>query len=165
MNPISGIWAKEEFIKPEKFGPGSTHSTFSSNSLGTAAGLEVMRIFNETDYEKSVMEKGKYFLELLKSLQKKHPEMGDVDGLGMALRVEMCEKDGFTPSRKLADKLFQRGLEGGLKVNGKEYGLVLDIGGYYKNVLTLAPSLEISYEEMVLAHDLLDVLLTEVKKA
>ncbi len=40
-------------------------------------------------------------------------------------------------------------------------GLILDFRGYYKNVLTLAPSLEISYTEMDLAHQLLDTLLSE----
>ncbi len=165
LNPLSGIWAKEEFISPDKFGPGSTHSTFSSNSLGTATGLEVMKIFTEGDYDKVVPEKGAYFLNLLKDLQKRHPEIGDVDGLGLALRMEMCERDGFTPSRALADRMFQRGLTGNLRVNGRKMGLVLDIGGYYKNVVTLAPSLEISYEEMDLAHDVLDLLITECKKS
>jgi 4-aminobutyrate aminotransferase-like enzyme len=164
MNPLSGIWAKEEYISPDKFGPGSTHSTFSSNSLGTATGLEVLKIFEEGNYEQTVMEKGKYFLETLKDLQKKHPEIGDVDGVGLALRMEMCEKDGFTASRALADRMFQRGLEGDLNIGGKKMGLILDIGGYYKNVVTLAPSLEISYQEMDLAHDLLDLLITECTK-
>jgi 4-aminobutyrate aminotransferase-like enzyme len=164
LNPISGIWAKEHLISPEKFGPGSTHSTFSSNSLGTAVGLEVMKTFEEGDYGTTVPQKGAYFLNILKDLQKRHPEIGDVDGMGLALRMEMCQADGFTPSRALADKMFQRGLEGDLIVNGHKMGLVLDIGGYYKNVITLAPSLEISYAEMDLAHDVLDVLITECKK-
>jgi 4-aminobutyrate aminotransferase/(S)-3-amino-2-methylpropionate transaminase len=163
LNPLSGLWAKESLISPEKFGPGSTHSTFSSNSLGTATGLEVMRIFEEGNYEQTVPEKGSYFLKLLKDLQSKHPEIGHVDGLGLALRMEICEADGYTPNRSLADDMFQRGLAGNLKVNGKEMGLVLDIGGYYKNVVTLAPSLEITYPEMDLAHELLDMLLTECK--
>jgi 4-aminobutyrate aminotransferase-like enzyme len=123
-----------------------------------------MKIFEEGNYKQTVPEKGAYFLGLLKDLQKKHSEIGDVDGLGLALRMEMCEADGYTPSRALADKMFQRGLEGNLKVNGKKLGLVLDIGGYCKNVITLAPSLEISYPEMDLAHDVLDVLITECKK-
>jgi len=165
LNPLSGIWAKEQYISPDKFGPGSTHSTFSSNSLGTAAGLEVMKIYEEGDYGITVPQKGAYFLALLKDLQKKHPEIGDVDGLGLALRMEICEKDGFTPSRALADKMFQRGLSGNLKINGRKMGLVLDIGGYYKNVVTLAPSLEITAQEMDLAHDLLDLLITECKKS
>lgn len=165
MNPLSGIWAREELISPEKFGPGSTHSTFSSNSLGTATALEVMRIFEEGDYEKSVNEKGKYFLELIKDLQRKHPEIGDVDGRGLALRMEMCEADGYTPNRRLADKMFQIGLEGNLVLNGEKMGLILDIGGYCKNVVTLAPSLEITNKEMDQAHDLLDIVITQGKKA
>jgi 4-aminobutyrate aminotransferase-like enzyme len=164
LNPLSGIWAKEEYISPDKFGPGSTHSTFSSNTLGTATGLEVMRIFEEGDYERTVNEKGAYFLSLLKELQGKHPEIGDVDGMGLALRMEMCEPDGYTPNRALADRMFQKGLEGNLQVNGKRMGLVLDIGGYWKNVVTLAPSLEITIEEMDLAHELLDQLITICKK-
>ncbi|HEY9791078.1 MAG TPA: aminotransferase class III-fold pyridoxal phosphate-dependent enzyme [Candidatus Obscuribacterales bacterium] len=164
MNPLSAIWAREELITPAKFGPGSTHSTFSSNSLGTATGLEVMKIFEEGNYDKSVPEKGKYFLELLKDLQRRHPEIGDVDGTGLALRMEMCEKDGYSPSRALADRMFQIGLEGNLVVEGKKMGLVLDIGGYCKNVVTLAPSLEISQSEMDLAHDLLDLVITKAKK-
>lgn len=163
LNPLSGLWAKEQYISPDKFGPGSTHSTFSSNSLGTATGLEVMRIFKEGDYATSVPEKGAYFLKLLKDLEAKHPEVGDVDGLGLALRMEMCEKDGYTPNRRLADRMFQRGLEGNLNVNGTPQGLILDIGGYYKNVVTLAPSLTITYEEMDLAHDLLDLLINECR--
>ena len=66
MNPLSGIWAREELISPDKFGPGSTHSTFSSNTLGTAAGLEVMKVLSEKDYSKIVNEKGAYFLNRLK---------------------------------------------------------------------------------------------------
>ena len=163
MNPISGIWAREELINPKVFGPGSTHSTFSSNSLGTATALEVMRIFAEGDYERSVAEKGAHFLKLITDLQTRHPEVGDVDGLGLALRMEMCEADGRTPSRALADKMFQLGLEGGFMVDGRELGVILDIGGYFKNVVTLAPSLEISYDEMNLAHRLLEMLIIQAK--
>jgi 4-aminobutyrate aminotransferase/(S)-3-amino-2-methylpropionate transaminase len=163
LNPLSGIWAREELIRPDKFGPGSTHSTFAANPLGTGAALEVMKIFAESNYQETVLAKGKYFLERLRDLAKKHAEIGDVDGLGLALRMEMCERDGFTPNRALADRMFQRGLEGGLSVGGRTLGLVLDIGGYYKNVVTLAPSLDVSYEEIDLAHDLLDLLITKCR--
>jgi 4-aminobutyrate aminotransferase / (S)-3-amino-2-methylpropionate transaminase / 5-aminovalerate transaminase len=163
LNPLSGIWAHEELIRPEKFGPGSTHSTFSANPLGTAAGVEVMKIFAEDNYAASVLEKGRYFLDLLRDLQKRHPEIGDVDGLGLALRMELCERDGFTPNRSLADRMFQRGLQGDLDAGGRRLGLILDIGGYYKNVVTLAPSLDISVGEMGLAHDLLDQLIRECR--
>ena len=75
----------------------------------------------------------------------------------------MCEAGGFTPSRRLADRMFQIGLEGGLSIDGRSMGLVLDIGGYYKNVITLAPSLEITTAEIDLATLALDQVLTLAK--
>ncbi|HUL40667.1 MAG TPA: aminotransferase class III-fold pyridoxal phosphate-dependent enzyme [Burkholderiales bacterium] len=163
LNPLSGIWAREELISPSVFGPGSTHSTFSSNTLGTAAGLAVMRIFEEGDYGTSVPEKGRYFLGRLKEMQRKHPELGDVDGLGLALRMEICEADGFTPNRRLADQMFQLGLSGELQLGSATKGLILDIGGYYKNVITLAPSLEISLSEINEGILALDSVITQAK--
>ena len=159
MNPISGLWAREELISPAKFGPGSTHSTFSSNTLGTAAGLAVMKVFASRDYHNQVMERGAYFLMGLRRLQRQHREIGNVDGLGLALRMEMCEADGRTPNRRLADRMFQLGLDGDLDIDGRSIGLVLDIGGYHKNVITLAPSLEITHQEIDLGLACLDVLL------
>ena len=164
MNPISGIWAREELINPAVFGPGSTHSTFASNTLGTATGLAVMKIFASGDYEAQVMQKGAYFLGKLRAIQARHSEVGDTDGLGLALRMEMCEADGFTPSRALADRMFQVGLDGGLPLGPRgNMGLVLDIGGYYKNVITLAPSLEITVAEIDLAAVALEHVLAEAK--
>jgi 4-aminobutyrate aminotransferase-like enzyme len=163
MNPLSGIWAREELIHPGVFGPGSTHSTFSSNTLGTATGLAVMKLLADGRYATEVPRKGAYFLDKLRQLKAKHPEIGDVDGLGLALRMEMCEADGFTPSRRLADRMFQIGLEGDLSIGARRMGLVLDIGGYYKNVITLAPSLEITEAEIDLAALALDQVLARAK--
>ena len=67
--------------------------------------------------------------------------------------------DGFTPNKKLLDRMEAEAMKGDLEINGKRYGLILDVGGYYKNVITLAPSLEITAEEIDLALKLLDALL------
>src|SRR5438094_4787548 len=83
LNPLSGVWAREELIAPEVFPPGSTHSTFSSNPLGTATALEVMRMVSEFDYESAVAAKGAYFLFRLKELQKRWRVIGDVAGVGL----------------------------------------------------------------------------------
>jgi 4-aminobutyrate aminotransferase-like enzyme len=143
-------------ISPKVFGPGSTHSTFSSNPQGTAMGLEVMKIIEESDFATEVPRKGKYFVSRLKALQKKYPQIGDVDGLGLALRMEMCEKDGYTPNKKLTDAIEEIGLTGKLTAGGKHRGLVLDVGGYYKNVFTMAPSLYITEKEIDLGVDLFE---------
>ncbi|HZP87270.1 MAG TPA: aminotransferase class III-fold pyridoxal phosphate-dependent enzyme [Burkholderiales bacterium] len=165
LNPLAGLWAREELINPTVFPPGSTHSTFASNPLGTAVGLEVMRMLEERDYEALVMSRGEHFLCGLRDLQKRHPEIGDVDGLGLALRAEICEADGFTPNKALLDRMVEIGLAGDLQHKGKRMGLVLDVGGYYKNVITLAPSLHITPQEIDLALTLLDQLITRAKRA
>jgi len=159
LNPLSGIWAPEELITPEIFPPGSTHSTFSSNTLGTAVALETLKMLEEEDYEKLVNEKGAYFLSGLRQLQSRHPGIiADVNGLGLALRIEVCREDGIAPDRELTDRIFSEGLKGDLEAGGRKCGLLLDVGGFHKNVFTLSPAFTISRQEMDLALDLLDQL-------
>ncbi|MCV9941148.1 aspartate aminotransferase family protein [Boseaceae bacterium BT-24-1] len=164
LNPLSGIWARDELINPTVFPPGSTHSTFASNPLGTTVALETLRMLEESDIGAQVTEKGAYFLEGLKDLQCRHKIVGDVDGLGLALRMEICREDGFTPDKERVDRMVDEALAGELEVHGRRHGLVLDIGGYHKNVVTLAPSLLISKEEIDLALELLDCLLLKVTR-
>ncbi len=164
LNPISGVWAKEKYISPDVFPPGSTHSTFSSNTLGTTVGLEVLKLIAESNFAESIPKKGKYLLARFKALQQKYPEIGHVDGLGLAIRVEMCQKDGYTPNRELTDKIERIGLSGKLSAGGKKRGLVLDVGGYYKNTFTLAPSFYITKEEMDLGTDLFEEALIKALK-
>ena len=164
LNPLAGIWAKEEMIKPEVFPCGSTHSTFASNPLGTAVALETVRMLEEIDYESKVKASGQYFLEGLKELKKKYAIIGDVDGMGLALRAEICTADGFTPDKAMMDRIVDEGIRGNLKIGGRKYGLVLDVGGYYKNVITFAPSLDITREEIDLGLRLLDEILQKVTR-
>jgi 4-aminobutyrate aminotransferase / (S)-3-amino-2-methylpropionate transaminase / 5-aminovalerate transaminase len=165
LNPLAGVWAREELINPQVFPPGSTHSTFNANPMGTAVALEAMKMMGETDYETMVMEKGAYLLTGLQDLKRRYKIVGDVDGLGLALRMEICEpQDSFTPSKAIVDRMVDEGLKGDLEVDGRRYGLVLDIGGYYKNVVTLAPSLHITRQEMDLSLQLLERVLHRVSK-
>ena len=159
LNPLSGIWATEELINPQVFPPGSTHSTFASNPLGTAAGLAVMNLTRNNDFESIVADKSLYMLSRLNDLKQRYAVIGDVDGLGLAIRIELTKTDRFTPNRDLTDRIFQEGMKGDIEVQGNRYGLVLDVGGYYKNVFTLAPALTITYEEIDLFAELFEALL------
>ncbi len=164
LNPLSGIWAREEMINPTIFPPGSTHSTFASNPMGTAVALETLKMVEEEDFGAKVMEKGALFLDGLRDLQSRHAIVGEVDGLGLALRMEICQADGYTPDKATLDWMSDEGMKGNLEVNGHKYGLVLDVGGYHKNVITLAPNLMISHDEIRLAIELLDQLLTRAER-
>ncbi|MBI2361161.1 MAG: aminotransferase class III-fold pyridoxal phosphate-dependent enzyme [Deltaproteobacteria bacterium] len=165
LNPLSGLWAAEEIINPKVFPPGSTYSTYAANPQAMALALEVLRLVEEEDYEKKVTEKGTYLLGRLKEVQGKYARiMGDVGGLGLALRIELCKEDGVTPNPELTQRIFQEGLKGDLKINGKSYGLILNIGGYFKNVFSLSPSFEITREEIDLAVEFFDQLMQRCLK-
>ena len=160
MNPLSGFWAKEKYINPEQFPPGSAHSTFCSNPIGARAGYEVMKLIEDENFDITVPEKGKYFLEGLQMLKAKHKCIGEVGGLGLALRAELVEEDGISPNKDLCSKVLAEGLKGDLTYNGKKCGLILHNGGFYKNIITFVPSLYITKEEINMAIDLLDELLS-----
>lgn len=165
LNPISGLWAQESLISPAQFPPGSTHSTFSSNPLGTAAALATLEWIEQQNYEEKVAESGLYFLRQLEELKTRHATIGDVSGLGLALRIEVTKPDRFTPDKALADRIFEAGLAGGIPTSRGAMGLVLDIGGYYKNVFTLAPALDITRKEIDLGIELLDFLFSTCTQA
>jgi 4-aminobutyrate aminotransferase-like enzyme len=65
----------------------------------------------------------------------------------------------------LTDAIMNIGLAGRLTAGGKKRGLILDIGGYYKNVFTLAPSLYITEEEIDLGIALFEEALIQARAA
>ncbi|MFQ5684960.1 MAG: aspartate aminotransferase family protein [Candidatus Binatia bacterium] len=159
LNPLSGIWVRENLIDPSAWPPDLSPVPLAGNPQGTAIAQEVLKIFGEQSFEEKVQEKGAYFLCHLRKLKRKYPGMiGEVDGLGLALRIEICGSDGQSPDPEMTHRLFHEGLKGDLGTGQQRYGLVLDVGGYYKNVFTLAPSLDISYGEIDLSLKLLDQL-------
>lgn len=166
MNPLSGLWAKEKYISPDVFVPGSAHSTYCSNPIGIRAAHEVMTIIEESqgDFEREIPKKSARFINGLNYLKNKYKEVGDVGGIGFALRMELTQTDGYTPNRELCDALQEEGLKGNLTYNGKKCGLVLNNGGFYKNIITFVPQLYITDDEIDMAIDLLDQLLSRLTK-
>ena len=158
LNPLSGLWAKEALISPERFPPGSTHSTYASNPLGCKLALTTFDSFENFDTEQHVQDIGEYFLEGLKTLEKKYPFIGHVDGLGLALRIEICEDDGKTPNNTMAKTLRYRAANTDFLTDIGPMRLMLGVGGHYKNVFTLAPALTINRQDVDRAIRLLDML-------
>jgi 4-aminobutyrate aminotransferase-like enzyme len=76
----------------------------------------------------------------------------------------MCGKDGFAPNKELTDAIVEIGLSGRLTAGGKRRGLILDVGGYYKNVFTIAPSFYITEKEIGLGVDLFEEALSRALK-
>ncbi len=153
-----------EMINPQIFPARLYPLHLRQQPHGHRCRAETLRMCEEENFEQSVAEKGARFLAGIQELQKRHKIIGDTDGLGLALRIEVCKEDSFTPDKATLDWIAEEGMKGDILVDGKKYGLVLDVGGYYKNVITLAPALTISNAEIDLALRLLDELFTRAKK-
>ena len=76
--------------------------------------------------------------------------------------MEICEPHDSFASKAIVDRMVDEGLKGDLEVDGKRYGLVLDIGGYPENVV-LAP-VAIARPAVDLAVMLLDRVMQRVSR-
>jgi len=101
--PIGAMLAKESVASA--FQPGSHASTFGGTPLVTAAALEVLRVMERENIIEHCREMGEYFKGQLLDLQKRHPVILDVRGvglmIGMTLSIEgmpivnACMERGF----------------------------------------------------------------------
>jgi len=138
LNPLSGLWARENSdftrgisarLDPLRHSP-PTH--WAPPSL-----LEAIHMMEEESYEVLTRRKGAYFLEQNTDLYNDGiaKVIGDTGRIGLALRIEIAAKQGLTVIANSLDRIFVEGMKANLDARGRKIGLVLDVGGYYKNVL------------------------------
>ena len=96
--PIGAVLAKANIAAA--FSPGDHGTTFGGNPFATAAGLAVMKIFNEEKLVENANETGKYFKSELNSLMQKYPEkIKEIRAYGLLIGIELdmgIAKDVFS---------------------------------------------------------------------
>jgi len=100
--PIGAFLAKEAVA--QAFEPGDHAATFGGNALATRVGLEVLKLLNE-ELLKNCREVGAYFLEALKGLQKRHPNIVEVRGQGLMIGMELKG-----PGKEIVTQAMEKGL-------------------------------------------------------
>jgi len=116
----------ESFTRPSA-------STFGGNLVSCAAALAVLAITERERLEERAARLGELLKTRLRALQERHPEMGDVRGLGLMVGVELVDRDG-APAPDLADEVLER---------LKDDGVLLGKAGAERNVLAFQPPLVI----------------------
>jgi predicted acetylornithine/succinylornithine family transaminase len=91
--PIGAMGCTEEVASG--FSVGSHATTFGGNPLCTAAAKATLETMVTPGFLDHVAEVGGYFLEQLKTLASKHPQIVEVRGKGLMIGVEM--KDAVAP--------------------------------------------------------------------
>ena len=126
------------------------HYTHEKNPVACAAALAMINVIEEENLLEHVDELGEYVMGRLRELQRRHPIVGDVRGLGLMLGVEIIHPQ----ANDLAEDIMYRALTKGLSFK-------LTMG----NILLLVPALTISREEMDEALRILDESIGEAAAA
>jgi ornithine--oxo-acid transaminase len=125
--PISVTLSSREILGV--FKPGEHGSTFGGNPLACAIARESLRIFQEEKLMENSAEKGRYFLEKLKTIKSKH--IKEVRGRGLLIGIELKPEAGG--ARRFCEELMKEGL------------LCKET---HENVIRFAPPLIISEREL-----------------
>jgi 4-aminobutyrate aminotransferase len=148
--PLAALIARSDFDIAGDRALG--HYTHEKSSVGCAAALATLEVIaNERLLEKSRAQ-GARALQRLREMQRQHPLISDVRGIGLLLGIEL-DHDGQPASREAEEVMY----------NCLARGLSFKIG--QGNVLTLSPPLIIAPEELDHALDVIDAALSAVEAA
>lgn len=115
-------------------------STFLGNPLFCAAALAVLRELQEKALPERAAREGERLLAALRERTATLPYVGDVRGRGLMIGIELVrDRDTREPYPELMPAVLQRGLE---------RGLILLPAGTYGNVISLAPPLTTTEEQL-----------------
>jgi len=100
---IGAMMAKEEVAAA--LSPGKHASTFGGNCLACAAGIAVIEAIEEDGLLENAAELGRYAKDKLEQLNRKHPIIDSVRGIGLMIGVQLTG-----PGGEIVDKCLQKGL-------------------------------------------------------
>lgn len=126
--PLSAVVGRAEVMDAP--GPGGLGGTYAGNPLACAAALAVMRAFDEEALLARSRQLGQQLMQRLRALQREHPRIADVRGLGAMVAFELFDDRG-QPDAATTSALVARAAERGL--------LLLSCGSHGNVVRILVP--------------------------
>jgi 4-aminobutyrate aminotransferase-like enzyme/Ser/Thr protein kinase RdoA (MazF antagonist) len=128
-------------------------STFGGNPVACAAGLAVLDVLREERLPENALRVGNHLLKRLRSLQERHPLIGDVRGSGLFLGIDLViDRESRAPATEEADYVVNR---------LRERGILAGTDGPHHNVIKLRPPLIFSEADADLFVEVLDLVLQE----
>ena len=115
-------------------------NTFGGNPVAMAAGLAVLDILEEDGLQENARVLGRRLKAGLRELQRRHPVIGDVRGMGLMLGVELVkDRETKAPATEETQAVWER---------LRELGVMVGKGGLFGNVLRIKPPLCITEEDV-----------------
>lgn len=110
--PIGMVVAKRTLM--ERWQRGAHGNTYGGNPLCCAAALATLDLV-EREYAANAAHVGEYFIEQLRRLQERYPNIGEVRGKGLMIGIELVEDRATkTPAAKLCEATINRAFHNGL---------------------------------------------------
>jgi 4-aminobutyrate aminotransferase len=110
--PIGMTVAKKSMM--EKWQRGAHGNTYGGNPLCCAAALATLDLVAK-QFAQNAADVGAYFIQRLRALQTRLPNIGDVRGKGLMIGIELVEdRASKTPASKLAESVIHRAFHNGL---------------------------------------------------
>jgi len=127
-------------------------NTYGGNPVSMAAGLAVLDVIEEDGLQENSRVVGGRFKAGLQKLQRSHPLVGDVRGMGLMLGVELVrDRARKTPAKEETLDVLEA---------AREMGVLLGKGGLDGNVLRIKPPMCITAADVDYALEVLDQALT-----
>lgn len=150
--PIAATIATDEVA--DCFEPSDHHSTYGGNAVVCVAALENINVLLEDKLIEKSLKTGKIFIEGLKTLENKHPLIGEVRGKGLMIGIEMV-KDRKTKAPAV-DELNK------LRAEMAKRGILINKGGALGNVVRIQPPLVITEEQTKIVLEKMDISLKTI---
>lgn len=149
--PLSAFTTRPEIAA--SFKPGDHLSTFGGNPVCCAASLANIEFMQKENLPAKAAEIGSYAMSRLRDLQRNHPIIGEVRGLGLMIGVELVKDEKLTPAAAEAEML---------RENLLKNRVLVGLGGVYGNVIRFQPPLIITKKQIDHAIDAFAAALQEV---
>jgi 4-aminobutyrate aminotransferase len=112
--PLGAIIAKDEVMD---WPSGSHASTFGGNPVSCRAALATLDLL-EGGYIKNAAERGEQLRQGLRQLRTRHPNIGDIRGLGLMTAMDLVHTHDGDPAVGLRDQVVQTAFRHGLLLLG-----------------------------------------------
>jgi 4-aminobutyrate aminotransferase len=113
-------------------------STFGGNPLATTAARATIDYLLDHDLQANALKVGTQLLDGLRTLADRHPVIGDVRGKGLMMAIELVQPGTNHPDVPAAGRAMEE---------TRRRGLLVGKGGFYGNVLRIAPPLTLTEDE------------------
>ena len=135
--PVGGTLAREEIAAAWT---GLTFSTYGGSPVSMVAARATMDVMVEENTPARSAVRGRQMREGLEALQRDHPWIGDVRGMGLMIALELVEDPATKePGARLGKALLEA---------AREEGVLIGLGGMGGHVIRIGPSMLITREEV-----------------